>query len=387
MPAVFNVTTPLDVINPSDGLLSLREAVLQANASNGPDTIVLPADTHSLAIAGSGEDNALTGDLDLSGGLNIRGAGAGLTFIDGAGQDRIFDIREGATVTVTDVTIRGGAEAWGGAISNLGDLTIRDATLTGNSAQAGGAIYTGSSFAHGRGGVTIQRSILSNNTAVGGGAIWNDFSTLTINGSTLSGNSAVGGGFGGGAIYNGGSMSITDSSLLANHTDGPGGAIYTGSTDRYSGHGHHWLEVDQVLSNCTLADNSAEYVGGAIYVQYGTQFSINHCTLTHNSSAMAGGGIYVDSIETTLTMNDCTLTSNSAAGSGGAIGGVGNIILHSTTLSGNSAAEGGGISVGGFLTLDGCVVTGNTAQHGGDIFFWGYWLDAHGSTIGDLIYA
>lgn len=391
VPTVFNVTTPLDIINADDGLLSLREAVLQANASQAPDTIVLSAGVYALAIAGSGEDNALTGDLDLTGQLNIRGAGAGFTFIDGAGLDRIFDIREGAKVTISDVTIQGGAESWGGAISNLGDLTIRDATLTGNSAEAGGAIYN-AGF-DGRGGVTIQGSTLSNNTAVGGGAIFSEYSTyLTINGSTLSGNSAVGGGFGGGAIYNSGSeMSITDSSLLANHTDGPGGAIYTATFDQYSGHGNHWLEVDQVVSNCTLADNSADYEGGAIYIYYGSHFTINHCTFTHNSSASAGGGIYVNYTSgfTNLTMNDCTLTSNSASSSGGAIGGIANMILRSTTISGNSAAEGGGIYAGAFLTLDGSVVTDNTAQVGGDIFFWGFpsWWVSHGSDLGDVYFA
>src|SRR5215510_2100148 len=34
VPAVLNVTTALDVVHPSDGLLSLREAVLQANPAN-----------------------------------------------------------------------------------------------------------------------------------------------------------------------------------------------------------------------------------------------------------------------------------------------------------------------------------------------------------------
>src|SRR5262249_38236323 len=33
VPAILNVTTALDVVDPNDGLLSLREAVLQANAT------------------------------------------------------------------------------------------------------------------------------------------------------------------------------------------------------------------------------------------------------------------------------------------------------------------------------------------------------------------
>ena len=34
VPAVLNVTTTLDVVDPNDDLLSLREAVIQANASS-----------------------------------------------------------------------------------------------------------------------------------------------------------------------------------------------------------------------------------------------------------------------------------------------------------------------------------------------------------------
>src|SRR5262249_34206769 len=61
VPAVLNVTTALDVVDPSDGLLSLREAVLQANTANGANTIVVPAGTYVLTRAGAGEDAALTG--------------------------------------------------------------------------------------------------------------------------------------------------------------------------------------------------------------------------------------------------------------------------------------------------------------------------------------
>src|SRR5262249_50787506 len=62
--ATFNVTTTLDVINPADGLLSLREAVIGANAAKGPVTIKLPAGTYALSITGAAEDAAMTGDLE-----------------------------------------------------------------------------------------------------------------------------------------------------------------------------------------------------------------------------------------------------------------------------------------------------------------------------------
>ena len=45
-----------------------------------------------MALAGAGEDANATGDLDITGRVTIRGAGAGLTVIDGQQLDRVFDV-------------------------------------------------------------------------------------------------------------------------------------------------------------------------------------------------------------------------------------------------------------------------------------------------------
>src|SRR5262249_3290526 len=132
VPAILNVTTPLDVINPNDGLLSLREAVLQANASQGANTIVLPAGTYTLARAGADEDGALTGDLDLTGHLTIRGAAAGGAIIDGAGLDRVFDVQPGADVNISGITIQGGI---GGIYAFYCAVAVDHCTITQNSAK------------------------------------------------------------------------------------------------------------------------------------------------------------------------------------------------------------------------------------------------------------
>src|SRR5260370_11636643 len=77
VPSTFNVTTTLDGVAGS-----LRQAVIAANAHPGADTIVLPAATYKLTLAGAGEDLAATGDLDITGDLKIKGAGADSTIID-----------------------------------------------------------------------------------------------------------------------------------------------------------------------------------------------------------------------------------------------------------------------------------------------------------------
>ncbi|MDW8212484.1 MAG: CSLREA domain-containing protein, partial [Roseiflexaceae bacterium] len=50
---------------------SLREAMIIANTLPGPDTIILPAGTYTLTIAGAGENAATTGDLDITDSVTI----------------------------------------------------------------------------------------------------------------------------------------------------------------------------------------------------------------------------------------------------------------------------------------------------------------------------
>ena len=73
----------------TEGTCSLREAIINANgddatwpdcpAGSGPDSIVLPAGTYALAIPGTDEDSAATGDLDILGDLTLVGAGPAIT--------------------------------------------------------------------------------------------------------------------------------------------------------------------------------------------------------------------------------------------------------------------------------------------------------------------
>src|SRR5438128_549402 len=51
----------------STGKCTLRAAIQEANALPGADTIIVPAGTYALTIAGSGENSAATGDLDIFG--------------------------------------------------------------------------------------------------------------------------------------------------------------------------------------------------------------------------------------------------------------------------------------------------------------------------------
>lgn len=120
--AVFSVTTTTDVLDAADGLLSLREAMIAAEANGGDDTINLPAGTYSLTL--DGVENSTSGldgtsnDLDLTnsnGGqvVTIAGAGAASTIIDGGNFARHFHVSQASgsivNLVIQDVTLQNGS--------------------------------------------------------------------------------------------------------------------------------------------------------------------------------------------------------------------------------------------------------------------------------------
>jgi hypothetical protein len=82
----------------------------------------------------------------LSSDLTITGPGASNLAINGNDSSRIFDVASTATVTITGLTLTNGYEgsgyAAGGAISSVGNLTLANNVISGNSVynNVGGAI-------------------------------------------------------------------------------------------------------------------------------------------------------------------------------------------------------------------------------------------------------
>jgi len=202
------VTTTEDSLD-VDGLCSLREAVIAANTNAtadscpagdpGGDQIQLtPGDTYRLTIPGRDEDGALTGDLDITEGVNVwNGA------IDAGGIDRAFDVFPGAGFGLYIVELSHGdaGDGDGGAVrirNDCGPGQRRMATgglIHDNSATNGGAIA-----AIGCVTVEVQNATFIENAADGdGGALWLDQgSLLNVVTATFTGNSAGGSG---GAVW------------------------------------------------------------------------------------------------------------------------------------------------------------------------------------------
>jgi hypothetical protein len=149
--------------------------------------------------------------------------GGGLVTLSGGDTDRLFRVGEGVTVTLLNLTLRdGGNVDFAGAIFNQGTLTIRNSTLTDNTASGdilavGGAIFNQDTL-------TISNSTLAENTAESdsvavGGAILND-GTLTIRNSILAENTAESDGVAeGGAIFNRGTLTLTRVTFRNNTPD------------------------------------------------------------------------------------------------------------------------------------------------------------------------
>jgi len=365
VPATFTVNTTLDVLRSSrsDTTLSLRQAIIDANATKTADTIVLPAATtpYKLSRAGVGEDNCLTGDLDIKAPLTIRGAGSASTIIDGAGLDRVFHLHSYAA-TFSGMTIQGGkTSASGGGIyspSLGGVLTVSNCVVSGNTASAGGGIHTGAPL-------TVTDSTFSGNTVTNyGGGI--HAGVMTVRGSTFSDNTA----YNGGGIYATGTgvMTVEYCTLSHNHADYGGGGLKYNGSNYYPG----------TVRNCTIADNTAAYVGGGIHI-IGGILTVQACTLTGNS-AFQGGAVYASH---TLTIDTCTLSENTASQGGGIYTDSNVTVLNSVIVRNSATDSGGGIyRASGTLRLNGSTVLDNSAPLGADLYGVSNSSIDSGSTIG-----
>jgi hypothetical protein len=167
--------------------------------------------TDSIISDNSGEGINSGGNIDITNTIISENSGGGIIIAGGAiiTDSTISDNSGGGIIsagdlTVTDSTISGNSATGlrGGGISNVGGdntvLAVTGSTLSDNSTEFGGGIYTASG-----GVVTVTNSTLSGNSAsVWGGGLLNlggcgTCGPVTVTNSTLSGNTAESSGGGG----------------------------------------------------------------------------------------------------------------------------------------------------------------------------------------------
>ena len=284
----------------------------------------------TVALYGSSLSNniASSSQTGLSGYLSVAGGGAiystnGSLLISGS---ILSSNRCQATIIDSGSSTNA---CYGGAIFQASGATIITNSFVANN-QAGGSTANYSSgymAASGYGGavdaqagtLVISGSQLLGNQAAGtsvlagvggagqGGAIWNG-GTLTLQGSTVASNSATAGGSHngssmsqGGGIYNAGSAGFTQSVLFKNTASGGNGVggVYTvGGGNGYGGGFYNGGTA--TATNCTFALNTVN--GGQPGIGSGNQ--------PGNMGNSAGGGLYNAGTGTFTAMND-TFASNS----------------------------------------------------------------------------
>lgn len=176
--ATFVVTSVADRVfnRDNDYALSLREAVLAANAAGAAQSVWLPAWTHPLSLTGAevGLD-ALANDLDVLGNLTVKGAGPGLSVIDTSGmsgltgvaaeQNRAFMVSgAGRSLALSRLTVTGGqsAAAYNGtavAVDGSAAANLTEVAVVSNFG-AGTGVAVRSTGGH----LEIRRSVFTGNT-------------------------------------------------------------------------------------------------------------------------------------------------------------------------------------------------------------------------------
>ncbi|MCK5330469.1 MAG: choice-of-anchor D domain-containing protein, partial [Candidatus Marinimicrobia bacterium] len=119
-------------------------------------------------------------------------------------------------------------------------------------------------------------------------------SDMTIRHGKISGNIR------GAGIRASGNLTITNSTISDNIATWVGGGIWFGGSDNIT------------LINCTISSNSAGY-GGAIFMEKPPQLILKNCTLNNNSAAY-GGGLYHYADDTSPPQLTNTIIANSLSG-------------------------------------------------------------------------
>lgn len=381
------------------------------------------------AISGTPVDITLINNISSSAeiftktGTDVTLNGASLYSLTSDKADhRGFNVVKGSTLTINNVTLNdfsinqspSDTRNRGAAIYSSGDLNINNSNFKNNQAGnadivtgtvvMGGAVYTNGGTSH------INTTVFSGNEARRGGAVAsedNSSAIIVINESNFISNKA---GFAGGAISNGGIMSVTNSDFLNNTaryssdtTDNGGGAIsntgllYLQERNIFDGNesyrnGGAILNRANAGSHIVITDlayftNNHSYVDASLQVALnggGAIFNNNEMTLGNtdfksrlyfekNTTTATGGAIY--NAKNMDINGSAFFVQNEAGFSGGAVANTGKLTLNGGTslsqfIRNKSGGNGGALANIGSMTVIGTTEYRNNtaAMNGGAIF-------------------
>ncbi len=355
VPTVYVVNTTRDEVEPkTDGLLTLREAVLAANtgkqvgdapAGTGVDTILFDA-----SLAGEAIPLQITGDnsfgasaLAVTRTLTINGLPAGtlrsVTIANDSnfGDRRIFLVGQGATLNLTDVII-----ADGRAVGQTGFGGTNGGGGGGGGAGMGGAIFN-------QGTLNATQTTFRDNEAVGGAGGAGGLAPA----ANASG--GKGGGVSGGA---GGSANIPG--LPGGFGSGGGGGGGRGATASGAGGFSSVNGVGGGAGGGSATTNSADPDYGGRQVVYGGRGGAGNQTQGGAGGGGAGMGGAIFNFGGSVSIVNSTFGNNDARGGLAGVGG--------TNAAAGLGLGGAIFSQNGFLRLDNSTAAQNSADQGGAIF-------------------
>ena len=262
------------------GVGSLRQAIVDANANGVPNTISIDIPTNDPCYNAKGNSFTLNlqtslPDLPLL-PLIIDNNMPHIVFVTGNDSFRIFSSVDGAVVTINNLFIsRGSSVADGGGIFMGSDSTLN---LNGSQVESNAALGNGAGIYMSSGGtLNISKSTINFNTANAGSGIYVGVDgILNIESSTIFQNLASAGD--GGAILNSsptGVINAVNVTLDGNTAGNNGGAIYNAGT--------------LTMSNSTVSGNKGIF-GGGIYNNLNADLTNNLIALNTTWSLNAADG-------------------------------------------------------------------------------------------------
>lgn len=344
----FTVNSLIDApANFSDNVVTLREAIGAANTNvavqpGGPAGDSLFSDLIQFQPGLTGTITLTQGQLNPRGLLVINGPGASLlTVSGGATASRVLFVSDPAvgtfgSLTIRDLTIRGGNATQGGGILNNERLTVENVVITANKAVEGAGIHNSST-----GTLTVRTSQIQGNqggsfsaTPDGGGGGLFNAGTATLIDSSINGNSVLTGT--GGAIVNSGTLTLRNSSIAGN-----GAALSVGGI---SNSGVLKIVNSTIANNHAFDSGGFDGVIGALHNEAAGTVTVQNSTFSGNGATLVGGILNDGS----LTLENSTVSGNIGGRDRGGISNNGSLALRNATIVGNraDASNVGGVGAG-----------------------------------------
>ena len=384
---------------------SITSCVFDSNTASGKGNMT-PNDNNGAAIEVTNTDKAITGTISKTKFTNNKAQYGGAIDIC-AGTIKITnskfinnsaDVEGGAIdinaangnpkVTISSSNFINNSAPVGGAICNVHDLTVKGSTFIDNTPNtifnwvgAGGNLnlnirtftdlqnaiglvtgtltlnqniaMTAKEAADFTNGITITKDIVIDGKghtidAKNLGRIFSigEGFTVTLTNATLINGRAVEGG----AIYNDGSLTLSDVKLSDNAADGYGGAVFNNG---------ELVVSDSVFDSNDIVNRgsaSVDYGGAAIYNWYDGILTVSGSNFTNNIKNYKNGDNLVGAI---TTIGNATVSGSNFVNNSGRWGGA--ISATGAELRKNSST----------LTVSNTIFKDNSALYAGAVYIWG----------------